>query len=224
MGTNDYGTANGYVNMTPYINSMTLTLNNFGWVTPKATSTMNTLRYTVTNTETWTHWVDRNSWVDNRSEQQEKYWNASVILSNRRLAARQEQEEQRIRVTQALNEREAAKKVAEVRARELLLSILSPQQRSDLEQRGHFLVRARSGNVYKIESNRLAGNVVRLDRGGQPAVRYCCHLYSEDVQGGIVTISDNMLTQKLAIEFQEDEFLQRANATLIGVRSVDVAA
>lgn len=93
----------------------------------------------------------------------------------------------------------------EERARKLLLSVLSRDQRRQLQQLGFFEVISRDGQRrYAIYEGR-AGNVYRLDDQGQAVDKLCCHpaIWCPD--------SDTMLTQMLSLENEWAAFEHIAN-------------
>lgn len=213
--TTDSASSTAWTNLTPYVNSVSTEFSGM-------TIASNSVRSTLTNLTTWHQWVEKadtqyRAGFNDHTRRVSTRWN---YISNERLRTREEvaelvrqQTEQRLERVRLAEEELRASAAAEARARELLFSVLNPEQRRELTVLGFFHVRARSGNGYRIESSRIAGNVVRLDSSGEPIIRYCCHLYERDVQGGRVLSSDNMLAQKMAIEFQEEHFLLQANGT-----------
>lgn len=98
-------------------------------------------------------------------------------------------------------ERERAKR-ADARARELLLSHLSPSQRRDLEARGGFWVTSQFGNRYWV-TRRTA---VRFDDRGSALQRYCIHAVDP-----LVPDDDNALSRMLLLKCDEERFLSTAN-------------
>lgn len=101
----------------------------------------------------------------------------------------------------------AGERVARQRAATLLEQHLTRAQRQELAQYGRFTVIARgSQRVYRVHRGR-AGNVQLLDAQGRPVMgrTYCCH------PAAAVPDEDTMLSQKLMIEHDEQEFLRLAN-------------
>ena len=102
------------------------------------------------------------------------------------------------------------KEAAEQRAHALLISMLTPEQRAELEEKKHFHLtvydKDGSHRVYRIERG-YAGNVKLLGADGQPIKRYCIHADSR------LPHEDQMLAQKLLLESNEAEFLRIANMT-----------
>lgn len=95
---------------------------------------------------------------------------------------------------------------AQARARKLLLSCLTPEQKASLEKLKFFYVTARSGRKYRIDEG-THGNVKVVDRDNRVIERLC-------IQPNGVPVGDSMLAQKLLIETAEDVFRQHANITL----------
>jgi hypothetical protein len=89
---------------------------------------------------------------------------------------------------------------AELRARELLLRMLSPAQRDELEHRDCFTVHVAGRGRFAILPRRTL-NVLNLDNGEC----YCC------VTATDVPLSDLMLTQKLLLERDPEQFFAAAN-------------
>lgn len=97
---------------------------------------------------------------------------------------------------------------AEVRARELLLAVLTPEQADSYTRRGSFEVRGSAGGRYRINDRGQAGNVDRLAGiGDERIASYCCH-----PPGGLPH-ADAHLAQLLALVTDERKFLETANVT-----------
>lgn len=92
---------------------------------------------------------------------------------------------------------------AEEVARELLDSVLTPEQREMRDRLKRFRVVAQDGEVYEIETHRQMHNVFRL-RGEQRVEELC--LYHP-----AVPLSDNALAQKLMLETDVAAFRKTAN-------------
>lgn len=93
-------------------------------------------------------------------------------------------------------ERSADVKAASKRAKELLISWLSPEQKQQYEAHGYFDVIGSSGNRYRIEEGRQQ-NVYRLGHSGHRREGYCF------LPSGGLAYGDCMLAQKLALESDE---------------------
>lgn len=141
----------------------------------------------VINAEAWPVWVNQQQ----LSAQQLAERAAEAVLHEQRIAVANAQRRQ-----------------AQVRARHLLGSLLSKAQAESLKDRNYFdlEVTARDGAVkrYRIHKGR-SGNVELLAPDGTPLRRYCAHplLYVPD--------EDTMLSQKLMLESDEEQFLRTAN-------------
>jgi len=92
---------------------------------------------------------------------------------------------------------------AEDRARQLLLSCLTPEQRHTWEEEQYFDVRGPNGEHFRIEEANHS-NVYLLDENGEQQARFCGLVYG-------VPKSDSFLAQKLTLETQPEVFLAVAN-------------
>lgn len=94
----------------------------------------------------------------------------------------------------------AARNAAEVRARQLLVRLLTPQQRDDFKLHGYFAVQvARRGRFWILPSTIF--NVLHAETGAC----YCATPRTE------VPLSDLMLAQKLLLENDPEVFFAVAN-------------
>jgi hypothetical protein len=96
-----------------------------------------------------------------------------------------------------------AREVADI----LLVEHLDDEQRESWETRREFSVAAPSGCRYLITGNGVQGNVYSADAPDGRSWRFCIH---PDLG---FPLEDALLTQKLLIETDEDEFLRVANAS-----------
>jgi hypothetical protein len=88
------------------------------------------------------------------------------------------------------------------RARELLLSHLTEEQRATfIENRWFVVIGGRSRMRYRIETGHLVANVRRLDDNA----RLCAHCDHS------LPMDDHLIAQKLMLEYDEDAFLAIAN-------------
>lgn len=96
---------------------------------------------------------------------------------------------------------------ARERAMELLLTSLSPAQRETFQKNRWFVVEgSKSGKKYRIHANdNVAANIEVLD-GERVSHRLCGHC---DINK--IPLGDQLLAQKLTLEFAEDDFLRIAN-------------
>lgn len=100
---------------------------------------------------------------------------------------------------------------AEVKARDLLLASLTPDQRASLLRERWFVVEGKNGRRYRVRDlGHVVGNidVVERDLLGHERVlhRLCGHIGDD-----FVPLSDHLLAQKLMLEADEDAFLRLAN-------------
>ena len=93
----------------------------------------------------------------------------------------------------------------EDRALQLLEAHLSEAQREEFQRHRYFTVLSKDGQRrYRIKHG-WAGNIERIDHQGKPIETLCAHPVSP------VPIPDNLLTQKLWLETDEDAFRRIAN-------------
>lgn len=102
-------------------------------------------------------------------------------------------------------EEEKRKRIAaEKRAERLLKKLLTSEQLRDYQRKGHFHVIGKSGQRYRIRKNSYAGNIDVIGANGRAEKVICCHPDG-------VPLHDGLITQKLALEHNEAEFLKVAN-------------
>jgi hypothetical protein len=90
------------------------------------------------------------------------------------------------------------------KAKELLLSCLTPEQESDyLESNSFVAIGNETGTSYRINRGRQI-NIVKLDSDYRPVMKLCT------VSVERIPVEDHMLAQKLMIETEEDAFLKKA--------------
>lgn len=155
------------------------------------------------------------------AQQQEAWTEREAIIQQGALAAQAMTEEQRraeaIRLGRAeairLNEhnrqaaeRAAAHAEARARARELLLSKLSPEQKKTFSDSGWFIVEGgRTKTKYRIRSNTYTGNIDVLDVSNNVRYRLCVHCSGE------FPLEDHLVSQKVMLELAEDDIVGLAN-------------
>lgn len=186
----------------PYSTNVTITMtgsytvpdwNNF-W-----TSTASTTSITLNNA-IWTSWnteirdVSVQTGVDIETEEQ--------------AAARREAEaawqRQRDRERQAYVEQQAAREEAERGALALLLSIVSAAQRREMARFSRVTLRAPSGRVWRVHHGSNVGNLSIMD-GDVRRATLCVH------PRGAIPLSDVMVGQILAIQYDEERVIAMAN-------------
>ena len=96
---------------------------------------------------------------------------------------------------------------AKKRALDLLLEHLTPAQRETFHKNSWFIVEGRSMRRYRVNARgSLAGNVDVLDSNMKTIHRLCAHC---DIHS--IPLGDQLLAQKLMLEFDEETFLRIAN-------------
>lgn len=143
-------------------------------------------------------------WVD--SQQYFQLAQQRVPVYQARTAEQQRiAEEQAAKQIALYREQQARAIAARTRSRELLLSHLTPAQRETFEKKKWFvIVGGQSRRRYRIRDAGHAGNIDVLN-GEKVMHRLCCHCDHS------IPIHDNMLAQKLTLEYDESTFLRLAN-------------
>lgn len=97
---------------------------------------------------------------------------------------------------------------AEARAKELLLSYLTPEQQKTFKDHGWFVVEGgRSKTKYRIRTGAgVAGNIQELNSNGHVAASHCCHASDHTLPH-----HDHWLAQKTMLECAEDDFRRVTN-------------
>lgn len=114
--------------------------------------------------------------------------------------------------TEQYNARLARIDSAVNRARALLEEHLSSAQLASLKAHRHFIVKGgKTGKLYVITTQGIAGNIYEIGSDYYSISRYCCHANDNEIPA-----ADHWLTQKLWLEHCEDEFLARANKSSYG--------
>lgn len=102
----------------------------------------------------------------------------------------------------------------ERKAMETLRSMLTDEQRAEMDTKGYFQVRGSAGHLYRININEgYQGNVRWIGKSGRKKAEFCCHpkgMRGRDLDGAIGSLpkADAFLAQKLMIEADEVRFLQ----------------
>lgn len=132
-----------------------------------------------------------------------------VVISRERreqiAQAQREERERRLREYQA--QQQARAEVTE-RARQLLLSHLTKAQRETFERNNSFVVQGgRTKTSYRILGHSYSANIHVLRKNSDHIVehRLCCHCRSD------IPLGDQLLAQKLSLQYDEDSFLRIAN-------------
>jgi hypothetical protein len=96
-------------------------------------------------------------------------------------------------------------KAAARRARDLLMSLLSPAQRDMFRKEQAIIVVAASGTCYRLRSGNV-NNIDQLDANGTPSQRLCVHPVG-------VPLDDSLATQLLGLMYDEQGIRLKANIT-----------
>jgi hypothetical protein len=138
-------------------------------------------------------------------------WHENISIPNI-IQERIEAENARIEESRRIQIAEyETRKLSSEKAKQLLLDHLTPDQRDMVEKNGWFVIEGgKTGKRYRIKSGTVTGNVEELDNSEKTIAKYCCHLNHQYPH------SDHHLAQKLMIEWDEEEFLRKANRTAVG--------
>lgn len=102
-------------------------------------------------------------------------------------------------------ERRQRMEAVRTKSRELLLSHLTAAQRKTFEDNKWFIIKGgRTRQTYRIRDAGHAGNIDVM-QGSKVSHRLCCHCDHS------IPVYDNMLAQKITLEYDESTFLQLAN-------------
>lgn len=110
-------------------------------------------------------------------------------------------------------ERERVRVAAEERARELLRSLLSPEQLEALDTRNEIPVTGSCGTRFVLNPNHTDGNVA-WSRGEGPdreSGQICCHPRQSDADHQYIPLDDVIAGQVLALQCDEETFVRTAN-------------
>jgi hypothetical protein len=183
----------------------TVTMGDQAWAAwnVSVTSTTGSL---ALNYPTGSAWVsDGSSWVT---------WNTAYQETEDEQAARETREAElragweRRRQEQAAEAAvlRAEREAANARALELLLSVLTPEQRASYLDEGWFEVRGSRGGRWRIRNRGQSGNVDLMPEIGEERdATYCAH------PPGSLPNADAHLAQMLALVTDEEKFVATAN-------------
>lgn len=206
----DGGTGPLWIDVHGWCNTATSTATTSSWY-PFGGATYTTPILSTISQPVWFRHVSREAeeelqWVVSQPRLTDYRPAAPAIISERSEAQRQLQEAQAREATARRQAETNRIEHARVRARELLLEHLTPEQRRMFESNGWFIVEGgKSKKRYKIHTNQVAGNIDVLKEDSKVIERICCHCdYS-------IPYHDQHLAQKLMLEHAEDDFLRIAN-------------
>jgi hypothetical protein len=134
------------------------------------------------------------------------------LYADRRAAERERQRRIRAETDRLLAERDAA----EDRARELLRSLLTAEQRRDLDQDQRIRLVGSHGTRWEIDVTHFDGNVRWYERDGSLGGRFCAHPSGHDYTSepgthAALPASDIVAGQLLLLQTNEVEFMATAN-------------
>ena len=156
---------------------------------------MNTSNAATCSSATWTHLTSGTTHI------------VSVVYTARRELSAEEREQMRLenkQLRQWADRRAEERRQADVRADDLLLSLLTPAERETMEKMAALVVRSQTGRTFQLRRGRIA-NVDEMDADGNVIARFCIHPRES------VPYGDSLLAQKLMLETNEAEFLRIAN-------------
>lgn len=102
---------------------------------------------------------------------------------------------------------------AKQRAERLLLELLDPEQTKQYRKDKRFHVIAANGERYEVDGNHAHGNIHRVDEKGKYVEKLCVPLSQEFSES--YPTADHIVAQLLALRFNIDHMLQKANRSLI---------
>jgi hypothetical protein len=207
--------------MPPYYNGTTGTDQIWNlWVTVQGTGTTSTYYPTYRDTA-WAAWtaITNNATTINQYTYQDQAWD-SWIRQTYSQTPYQETPEQRANWERIAKEAEVHRRAererrtaARARARTLLDSVLTAEQKAELDRHGRFHVRGgQTGRRYCIRAEGQSGNVDLLNEDGSVQATFCAHpSYTHDRPGELVPEGDAWLAQMMEIELDEFNFLRTTN-------------
>lgn len=164
---------------------------------------------TTSNTNTWFIWVDDQTRIGPPAydDPVPAPYVITPRISTEEYKRREEETKRREdEYRRQLEETRRKRHESSQRAMELLRAFLDEKQRNDLEKHKAFTVMGKSGTLYRIHDHGVVANVEVLDKRGKRVRRLCAH-----PQG--VPQGDVMLSQKLHLEANEEDFVRIANAS-----------
>jgi hypothetical protein len=184
----------------------TITMGDSAWSAWNSTvaTTGGSLAFNYTTNTAWVstgqQWLSWNAAHQAETEEQQaaRVAREAEVTADwkRHLAEQNAREAERVRETAA----------ADRRAQELLLSLLSPEQRESYLDRGWFEVRGSRGGRWRIRDRGQSGNVDLMPEIGEERdATYCAH-----PPGGLPA-ADAHLAQMLALVTDEESFVRIAN-------------
>lgn len=172
---------------------------------------------TITTDATWGYWIHGQNQQSIRPMQLEPVLRTPEELAEQARhfeAARVASELARVGAIERYNleqaERMEKQNAAKVKAEALLLAHLTEEQERAWREERAIFVTGQSGKRYKIKEGRTH-NLFEVDEAGQAIVKFCVHVEAQCPD------ADNVLAQKLALQYNEVALMQRANRSALGV-------
>lgn len=168
---------------------------------------------TITTTACWAYWNGQHWQRETGTAPQpaRPAQPAEIAMARNGMTPEQYQEHRRLQAERdAANQARLAAELAErqaadVRAKELLVAVLSETQKAEFEKNETFTVISKDGERrYRVKKG-WSHNVERIDVAGKKLHTLCAH------PSQTVPEYDNMIAQLLFLEHSEDEFLKVAN-------------
>jgi hypothetical protein len=179
---------------------------------------------TWTTNSTTDSWINATGWIayeeldEPRNSQESHAQRVAEMINNRpaQMSAEQAQAEHERQVEQACVEHERRterlaqeamrRETANQRARELLLSKLSPEQRDCFNKNKWFVVEGgQTKKKYRIKSHGYIANIDVLGDNGKVMHRLCVHCAHD------IPLEDHLLAQKIMLELAENDIVKLAN-------------
>lgn len=165
--------------------------------------------------DTWHYWADmRQTQTAALSQRTQDAWRLWQEVPAKRARGRHEGERQILIRRNRAHTSKLRERVAQRRARDLLMSMLDEVQAEQWRAERAFTIETADGaRRYRIRHG-IAGNIMLVKDGDREAPagswlrRFCFHAYHPD---GQIPVEDHVLAQKLYIEANEEDFLRLAN-------------
>jgi hypothetical protein len=162
---------------------------------------------TSTATNIWGTWVGTGGAGAGRLYVPARPVAPALVLTPEQIESERVRREERDRLWKA---QQAARKAAEDKAQELLMTHLTQAQKDAIKAKNFFIVEGgKSKEKYRIWTTKgVHGNIERLNQEGKPVANLCVQLRETVCPNG-----DHFLAQKLMLELAEDDILKVANVS-----------
>lgn len=172
---------------------------------------------TATGGYVWPRWIEMGHAAENAAGAIRQMGQTAEQMSEEMRLLRQRQEDARQARREAENRerlaREKRQKGARERASELLDMVLSDAEKAYMDDHhGRILVRSQHGHLYEIDTRYggVHGNITRVDEHGCILGRLCVAPRMYDGHQAL-PLEDGYVGQYLALRFNEDDLLAKAN-------------